>query len=104
MSVQLLGNKWRNTTVEGRNLGWRKRGREVKTAAEIEVGKRERKKNVPQGKCVSSSFLWALNRARKESSSAAVSVVCCYRWMTTDLPNPLLIIPVSIIKNKLFPM
>lgn len=43
MSVQLLGNKWRNTTVEGRNLGWRKRGREVKTAAEIEVGKRERR-------------------------------------------------------------
>lgn len=61
--------------MEGRYLGWVERGR----------GERE---SMLEGKCVSSHFLQALIKARKESNSAAISMMCCYRGITIDSAKP----------------
>lgn len=43
---------------------------------------------MPQGKCVSSYFLQALIKAKKETNSAAISMLCYYKEMTIDSDKP----------------
>lgn len=52
---------------------------------------------MPQGKFVSSYFLQALIKAKKETNSAAISMLCYYSEMTVILTNPFVIILFSKI-------